>query len=123
MSNSYHGSCHDYTMLKEEFPPELGVWFDEHDCYVDLGFLGIQNDFDDDIKIPHKKSKKKELDELQKFENTLLSGQRIIVEHSIGGMKRYRILSQQSRIKNVTRYNQIIGICAALWNFHLKTEC
>lgn len=28
LSNAYHGSGHDYRMLKEEFDPEQGVWFD-----------------------------------------------------------------------------------------------
>lgn len=57
LSNAYHGSCHDYRMLKEEFDPDQGAWFDEHNLWVDLGFLGIRKDYEK-ILILAKKSKK-----------------------------------------------------------------
>jgi len=86
---------------------------------VDLGFLGIKKLYDGEIRIPNKKSKKKELTQEQKIKNKSISKIRIKVEHSIGGMKRYRILSDRLRSKDMTRYNQIAGICAGLWNFIL----
>jgi len=52
VSYSYYGSCHDYSMLKEEFNPNEGVWFDDKEVYVDLGFLGIQKDYCQTVKIP-----------------------------------------------------------------------
>jgi hypothetical protein len=39
------------------------------------------------------------------------------VEHSIGGMKRYRILSERLRMHDYEEYDLIIGVCAGLWNF------
>lgn len=119
LSNSYHGSCHDYSMLKEEFSPELGAWFDEHNLMVDLGFLGIQKDYCEKVLIPAKKSKNKPLSEIQKYANRCISKIRIKVEHAIGGMKRFRILSDRLRMKSVVKYNQIAGICAGIWNFQL----
>ncbi len=106
-------------MLKEEFNPEQGIWFNEHELYVDLGFLGINKDYDDNIYIPSKRSKKKELSAEQKEQNRSISKIRIKVEHSIGGMKRYRIMADRLRIKSIIRYNQIAGICAGIWNFNL----
>lgn len=107
-------------MLKEEFNPNDGVWFDDKEVYVDLGFLGIQKDYCETVQIPYKKPKGKELTKKAKLANKEKSKDRIYVEHSIGGMKRYKILSEKSRIKSVYKYNQITGVCAGLWNFYLN---
>ena len=106
--------------MKEEFDSDQGVWFDEHHLYVDLGFLGIQKDYDPKIFIPHKKKQKEELTQQQKSRNKEISKIRIKVEHSIGGLKRFRILSDRLRMRSVIRYNQITGICAGIWNFQLS---
>jgi hypothetical protein len=119
LSYAYHGACHDYSILKEEFNPEEGIWFDDHHLYVDLGFLGIGKDYDEKIYVPFKRSKKRELSEEQKERNRNISKIRIKVEHSIGGMKRFRILSDRLRMRSIIRYNQIAGICAGIWNFQL----
>jgi hypothetical protein len=44
---------------------------------------------------------------------------RIKVEHSIGGMKRYRILSDRLRNHLIDLYDDILGVCEGLWNFYL----
>jgi hypothetical protein len=44
---------------------------------------------------------------------------RIKVDHSIGGMKRYRILSDRLRNHLIDLYDDILGVCAGLWNFYL----
>lgn len=119
LSYAYYGTCHDYRMLKEEFDPEQGLWFDEHHLYVDLGFLGIGKDYSQAVHIPCKRSKNKELSAEQKEQNRAVSKIRIKVEHSIAGMKRYRVLSDRLRIRSVIRYNQIAGICAGIWNYNL----
>ena len=119
LSDAYHGSCHDFKILKDEFDPSKGKWFGGFELLVDLGFLGIKKLYGGEIKIPNKKPKKKELTKSQKEINKSISQVRIKVEHSIGGLKRYRILSDRLRIKSMVRYNQISGICAALWNFIL----
>lgn len=119
LSEAYHGSCHDYRMLKNEFDPSKGKWFDDFNLLVDLGFLGIQKDYCQHVKIPIKKPRKKTLTESQKAYNKSVSQIRIKVEHSIGGLKRYRILADRLRMRSMIRYNQIAGICAGLWNFIL----
>lgn len=106
-------------MLKEEFDPDEGFWFDNHQWYFDLGFLGVEKDYDVNIGIPFKKKKNQNLTDDQKAYNKQVSKNRIVVEHAIGGMKRYRVLSDRLRIKNYNRYNQISGICAGLWNYLL----
>jgi DDE superfamily endonuclease len=107
-------------MFKAEFPPEQ-PWFTNLNVRVDLGFLGFEKDYVcKQLFIPNKKPKKKELTPEQKEENQLLARARIIVEHSIAGLKRYRILSDRLRLHDLDLYNQILGVCAGLWNFRLS---
>ena len=107
-------------MLLEEFPPEEH-WFAEFRLRVDLGFLGIEKDFIcKELFIPHKKPKKKELTLEQKAENKLLASKRIVVEHALAGLKRYRILSDRLRLHDLELYDVILGVCAGLWNFYLS---
>ena len=113
------GKIHDYKFMKEAFPPEK-KWFEGFNIKVDLGFLGIASDYVcKSVKIPHKKPKKSELTEEQKSENKSGSSERITVEHSIGGLKRYRILSDRLGIHLFDFYDEILGVCAGLWNFYL----
>jgi hypothetical protein len=119
VSGAYSGSAHDYSLLKDKFPPQKAAWFDETHLYVDLGFLGIAKDYKTKgLNIPQKRGKKQDMTEDQKTHNKQVSKVRIKVEHSIGGMKRFRFLSDRLRCRDFTRYNQIVGICAALWNFN-----
>lgn len=120
LSEAYCGADHDYAVLKSELPPEDRLWFDEHYLHVDLGFLGINKDYKiERISIPFKKSKNKELSEEQKIQNRQKSSIRVKVEHSIGGFKRYRFLSDRLRCRNIQLYNLVAGVCAGLWNFCL----
>ncbi len=107
-------------MFKEEFPPEQD-WLKDFQVRVDLGFLGIEKDYAcKELLLPNKKKKKQELSPEQKQENKLLASERIYVEHAIGGMKRYRILSDRLRVHDIELYDVILGVCAGLWNFYLS---
>lgn len=119
LSYCWVGKTHDYRMFKEEFPP-AEEWFGEHEVHVDLGFYGIEKDYPGKtISIPHKKPKKQELTQEQKAENKVRARQRVKVEHSIAGLKRYRILSDRLRMHDLDLYNDVLGVCAGLWNFCL----
>lgn len=107
-------------MFQTEFPPEQ-QWFADFRVRVDLGFLGFEQDYVcKELLIPYKKPKKQELTQEQKEENKLLASKRIVVEHAIAGMKRYRILSDRLRIHDLELYDVILGVCAGLWNFYLS---
>ena len=123
---TFSGHNHDYLMLKQEFLPELD-WFIDINVRVELGYLGMQSDYKGDrIDIPTKKPRKSkknpnpQLSDAQKAANTVLSQVRIFIEHAIGGMKRYNILVHtfRNRIKNFV--DDVIGICAGLWNLVLS---
>lgn len=120
LSNCFIGKTHDYSMLKEEFPPDKN-WFENFTIRVDLGYLGIEKDYVcKEVFIPKKNSKLHKLSDDDKLSNKAKAKDRISVEHSIGGMKRYRILSDRLRIHDFSQYNDILAICAGLWNFYIK---
>jgi hypothetical protein len=113
------GKQHDYGFLKQLFSPKK-PWFENFYLRVDLGYLGIAKDYVcKGVSIPHKKPRKAELTETQVEENKLISAARVPVEHSIGGIKRFRVLSDRLRIHDLCLYDHILGVCAALWNFLL----
>lgn len=88
---------------------------------MDLGYQGFDKDYKcKKLFIPHKKPKNAELTEAQKAENKEISSERIRVEHSIGGMKRYRILSERLRVHDFEHYDDVLSVCAGLWNFYLE---
>jgi hypothetical protein len=119
LSMAWIGKAHDYSILKEEFPPSKN-WFKDKHIQVDLGYLGIAKDYlCRQLSIPHKKSKNQALNEVQKTTNTGYARERIFVEHSIGGMKRYRILADRLRNRDITLYNRALETAAGLWNFYL----
>ena len=125
LGRTFTGKNHDYGMLKKEFPPEKD-WFSDFQIWVDLGYLGIAKDYHgENIFIPHKKPRKSKkrperfLSNEQKAENRALSQIRIFVENAIGGIKRYNILVHRFRNHKTNFDDEVIGICAGLWNFSL----
>ena len=126
LGRTFSGHNHDYSMLKQELPPYFD-WFTDLNVLVDLGYLGIQSDYrGDQIEVPHKKPRKSkknlspQLSEEQKAMNKALSQIRIFVEHAIGGMKRYNILVHRFRNHKENFEDDVIGICAGLWNLVLS---
>ena len=119
LSESHAGKLHDYRILKDLFDPGQ-YWFKKFTLKVDLGYLGIEKDYSAiHVSMPHKKTKLRPLTEEQKGENKKMASGRIGVEHCIGGMKRYRILSDRLRMHLIDFYDEVLGVCAGLWNFYL----
>lgn len=124
VSQLYEGSTVDIEVLRGEFTPG-GNWFKDKTVSVDLGYVGVQKDYEFGtlhigIKRPRRKKKtdpKIEFTEAQKAHNKAVSSRRIYVEHAIGEMKRYRVLINRSRIRCYRRKNHELGICAGLANY------
>src|SRR5712691_1249788 len=126
LGRTFSGHNHDYIMLKQEFPPDVD-WFRDIHVRVDLGYQGMPSDYHiDQLDIPHKKPRKSkknphpELSAAQKSVNKALSQVRIFVEHAIGGMKRYNILVHGFRNRKENFEDDVIGVCAGLWNLVLS---
>ena len=125
LGRTFSGHNHDYRMLKQELPPDLD-WFVDLEVWVDLGYQGIQSDYEGDmIEIPHKTPRKSKtnpdskLTVEQRAENRAVSQIRIFIEHAIGGMKRFGILVQRFRNRKANFEDDSVGICAGLWNLNL----
>lgn len=126
LGRTLSGHHHDDSMLKQEFPPDRD-WFADINVLVDLGYLGMQSDYrGDQIDVPHKKPRTSQknpspqLSDDQKAANTALSQIRIFVEHAIGGMKRTNIFVHSFRNHKENFEDDVIGICAGLWNLVLS---
>lgn len=116
LSHARGGRIHDKRQLEEvglvEFIP------DEVAIEGDLGFQGLQNEFDN-VHLPHKKPKGKELSEQQKQENREFSHQRVKCEHAHAGIKRYRAVTDVYRNRVPNFDDRLMLNAAGLWNFYL----
>jgi hypothetical protein len=120
LSPAFYGSVHDYAVLKSLLSPDL-PWFKEHRVLADLGYQGFAKDYScREACLPHKRKRGRDLTEQQKAENREKASGRICVEHSIAGLKRYRIVSDRLRMRDIDLYNDTLEVCAGLWNFNLS---
>jgi hypothetical protein len=120
LSRTFDGSVHDKKIIDEQpicFPAGVTLW-------QDTGFLG-HNPENITVKMPTKKPKGKELTQEQKQENKEISSFRILVEHAIGGVKRYRIVKERFRCTKFGFEDTVMLIACGLHNFRIsmKTKC
>jgi hypothetical protein len=86
---------------------------------TDTGLIGIKK-IHANSELPHKKKKKQKLSKEQKAENHQISSQRVVNEHAIGFVKRFKIVAERYRNRRKRfglRFNLIAGIC----NFDMAT--
>jgi len=113
-----HGKVHDKKMsdkniLASRIPEEVSL-------LVDTGFQGIQKQHHNTL-IPKKKPKGGVLTDAEKAWNRLISSARIVVEHAIGGMKKFGAVAHIFRNKKGLD-DQFVNICAGLWNLELEAS-
>ncbi len=126
LGQSTQGSVHDFNLLQLDFDPKED-WFKCFRVLVDKGYIGIDKTYQiEQLHIPAKCSRtpkgqpKAELTKEQKKHNKLINQVRMIIEHAIGGIKRFQILLQRFRNKLPYFDDLVIQIAAGLWNLHLK---
>ena len=113
---------HDFALLKKQLPPEK-AWFAGLTVRLDSGFQGFAKLYNcAKVFLPAKKPKGGNLTKNQKFRNAQQARKRVVVEHSIGGLKRYRILADRLRMRNLEQFDMALEVCAGLWNFCLKAN-
>lgn len=119
LSYCFVGKTQDYGLLKSDFPPGKG-WFKKFKVRVDLGYTGFDKDYKfKELFLPAKNYVSRPLTAEQKQSNQEISRQRVVIEHIIGRLKRYRVLSDRLRMHDFAKYDDILGLCAGLWNFYL----
>jgi hypothetical protein len=104
-----YGKVHDFKLFKESkmvFKPETMVG-------VDSGFQGIKA-FHLNSILPKKRTKKNPLSKEDKKQNRQIASVRVLNEHIIGRIKRFRILAERYRNRRkrfALRFSLIAGIC------------
>ena len=116
LTQAREGKLHDKRFHDED--DIAGAVPDEISIEVDLGFLGLQKEYDN-IHLPHRKPKGGELSDQQKQENRALSQSRVICEHAFAGVKRYNAVSAIYRNRKAKFDDHLMLTAAGLWNFYL----
>jgi hypothetical protein len=110
------GKIHDKRQLDEEVLVEYLP--DDVDVEADLGFQGLQNEYER-VFLPHKKPRGKELRALQKMQNREFSRQRVKCEHAHAGIKRYNSVTSVYRNRVPDFDDRLMLNATGLWNFYL----
>ncbi len=84
---------------------------------TDTGYLGLQK-IHKNTFIPKKKSKKNPLTKEEKKQNRELSSSRVLNEHVIGKVKRFKIVSDRYRNRR-KRFGLRFNLIAGVYNFEL----
>ena len=118
VSKTYPGSTHDKKILDTE--KTIGKMPKETAHFLDLGYVGLKKSYPDHyLIIPPKKPKNGELSDLEKELKKIQSKRRVVVEHVLGKLKRYKICSEKYRGPR-NRFNQIFRSIASIYNFTME---
>ena len=118
------GSTHDYALFKRNHPnlPDNVV------LGLDLGYDGVKNDYPTlKCEVPFKRRspgrgkrgvKAKELSADQKAFNKKLSKERVVAEHTVSRVKKFRIWAEEFR-NRLKHYDTMTDIVCGLVNFRI----
>lgn len=102
----------DKNQLFEHIPEHITL-------LVDTGFQGVIKQHQNTM-IPKKATRKRSLTYEDKENNRIISSFRVIVEHAIGGIKRFHSVSEKYRNHTRNMDDQLLLIASGLWNLHLR---
>jgi hypothetical protein len=118
------GSRHDYALFKWCHPSLP----DNVRLGLDRGYDGVQNDYPDlNSEVPFKRRspgrgkrgvKAKELTSEQKAFNRKLSKERVVVEHTISRLKKFRVMAHKFR-NRLKHYDTMTNIVCGLTNLRI----
>lgn len=115
LSATYEGKAHD-KRIADESDYTLP---DGSELYQDTGFQGFQRA---QVRViqPKKKPRGGKLTTEEKAENRRISSIRVLIEHAIGGVKRYRIVRDIIRVKCEIFRDMVMETCCGLHNFRIR---
>jgi hypothetical protein len=111
------GRRHDYDVYKRSHPvtPKQVV------NVMDLGYLGIETDFPEQLSaLPCKRKRNQILSQEEIDYNRIHSKKRIVIEHTFCRLKKYRLMSDVLRNK-LRKYNKVSDIVSGLVNYRIMT--
>ena len=103
----------DKESVFENIPKEVTIM-------ADTAFTG-ETRVHKNLLLPKKRSKGKPLTYDDKETNKIISSYRVIVEHAIGGIKRYRCMSEKLRNRKLFIDDKFLLLSSGLWNYHLAS--
>ena len=115
MSATYAGKWHDKALVDDEqyTLPAGSV------LYQDMGFQGFAIDHVT-VQQPTKKPRGGELTSDHKEENRRIAREKMRIEHTIGSVKRCRIIKDKLRYWQDTVRDMLMAIAAGLHNWRLR---
>jgi hypothetical protein len=120
------GHHHDAPMLQHAWPPEVDG-LTALSVRVDRGSRGMKADSrGEQMDLPTQKPRKSQqnpnppVSDEHRTAKTALRHVRIVIAHAMGGMKRSNILVHAFRNRIEHFEDDVIGVCAGLWNLVLS---
>lgn len=119
LSDTFLGHTHDKTGANEQaifdpIPKEVQV-------HIDLGFLGVPKEHPDGLfSISEKKPKGGELSSETKAQNREKARRRVLVEHALSGVKRFRAVTDVLRNSLKVFADRLMLVACGLWNLHVE---
>lgn len=119
LSETFPGHTHDKTGANEQaifepIPKEVQV-------HIDLGFLGVPKERPEGtFSIPDKKPKGRPLSDDAKASNRAKARRRVLVEHALGGVKRFRAVTDVLRNALDVFADRLMMVACGLWNLHVE---
>lgn len=117
LSPTYLGPTHDKRIAEEEqctFPSGTRI-------RQDSAYVGYEPE-NAWIEMPFKKPRGGELTRMQKWYNQYVAQRRIVVEHAIRGIKRFKIVQYICRLKGYWSRDRIMNICTGIHNLRVKSS-
>lgn len=97
---------------------ESNINIAEHiDVLTDTAYQGLQK-IHRKTRMPKKRSKKKPLTKLDKENNKKLASERVLNEHVIGSIKRFKIVADKYRNRR-KRFTLRFGLISGIHNFEV----
>ena len=88
----------------------------------DLGYRGIEKDFPDQLSsLPNRKKRSPGLSQEEINFNQEHAKKRIVIEHTICRIKKYRIMNDVFRNK-LRKYSKVSGIVSGLVNYRIMNH-
>ncbi len=119
LSDTFAGHSHDNTGATD-----YGVFTpipDEVLVHLDLGFLGVPKDHPKGrCSLPEKKPKGRPLSDDAKSRNREKARRRVLVEHALSGVTRFRALTDVLRNSLKPFADRFMLIACGLWNLHVE---
>ena len=117
LSLTYEGKAHDKRIADEaQYRLPQGSVLGQDSGFQGFSLPGVF------ILQPKKKPKGGTLTDEEKADNRWISHIRVLVEHSIGGVKVYRIVHDVIRHWCPYIRDQVMAICCGLYNLRLRQQ-